>query len=237
MKAEHVIVIAVNTGYLPEEIYGGAVALTNRYGAYYIDVDTPVALPSASQWQNYIETHGRLKIDRAYVDMISGESKDVGVYVVAHGGGGMVAMLTGDQWALFIKELGFKNIRKLCIVSCNSASTSAKVQTCFIEKLCEALCPLTPMVAGWDGFVTVAEPGMPGPIHNSLNANNPRTAEYYSESESNQIKFNAQKLAKKKVIAPIATASPQLKDKLKVVYQWRDGNLVTVPLTEWSDKS
>ena len=93
------------------------------------------------------------------------------------------------------------------------------------------------MVAGWDGFVTIAEPEWKGNIGVSLHARNPKTAKTFSIEESNQIKFNAQKLTKIQSVAPMAVATPKEKDNIKLVFQKRAGKVTAVALSEWTDKS
>jgi hypothetical protein len=77
--------------------------------------------------------------------------------------------------AFLIKNLELPKIDKLCLVACGAArvGTSTKDnkkyltanqnanEKCFIYNLCQHLHPLTPMIAGWDGYVEVSTSSHP----------------------------------------------------------------------------
>ncbi|MFC6486403.1 hypothetical protein [Nitratireductor sp. GCM10026969] len=74
--------------------------------------------------------------------------------------------------ARMIKSMGLPKIDKLCLIACAAARVGVKSkenkkfpkhsqnanEKCFIYNLCQNLAPLTPMIAGWDGYVEVSTP-------------------------------------------------------------------------------
>jgi hypothetical protein len=91
------------------------------------------------------------------------EEKDVGVYIVAHGGALKCGGLGAESLFKLLKEtLKFRYIRKLCLVSCNLAKSLQPGQKGYLEDLCQRLgdAGLDPKISGYDGFVSVAYEGM-----------------------------------------------------------------------------
>src|ERR1700693_6299707 len=87
--------------------------------------------------------------------------KDIGVYIIGHGGALKSGGLSAEQLSKLLSE-HFKAIRKLCLVSCNLAKPLGPNQKGYLQDLCERLGGLgiKPMVAGYDGWVSVAFEGM-----------------------------------------------------------------------------
>ena len=88
---------------------------------------------------------------------------DVGVYIFAHGEALKCGGLSAESLAKLLKEtLGFTAIRKLCLVSCNMAKSVNPGVKGYLENLCHLLhdSGLNPMIAGYDGFVSLAYEGM-----------------------------------------------------------------------------
>ncbi|QSA96122.1 hypothetical protein [Methylococcus sp. EFPC2] len=247
MKTTYVIVIAVHSSQGDnEEVDRGAAQLKERYGAFVVVVEQP-ALPSSSQWEDYINKHEKLRqfnycIGNTTADL--DKDQTIGVYIVSHGGTGRVAGLTGEQWAALIKAMGFTKIHKLCVVTCYGASGGT---ASVIHGLCSALQPqLTPMIAGYDGYVSILYQGenTPAQVNTNLAAKRPNQGTYIRGEELEQIKMRAQKIVQLKggndrVTGTKALLKPQsdeIKEIVKIVYQYKDGQVRVVPLSKWTDK-
>jgi hypothetical protein len=88
--------------------------------------------------------------------------ENAGVYVLGHGTSGPPPTLGGLEApavaAILKNNVGLKAIRKLVLMSCTLAKTpdpNGIGPSVFISRLCESLKPLTPMIAGWDNYVSV----------------------------------------------------------------------------------
>ena len=245
MRTEHVVVVAVDSGFsLPpnglDEVVGGACQLARRYGGYVVQLDT-TAIPSASNWERYIERDARIGIDMNYINSI-GKSDDIGVYIVSHGGKGKVGNLTAEQWAQLLIKMNFTKIRKLCVVACNSALDS--VDGLFIRDLCSALAPygLAPKIAGWNGFVSIAFDDMdsnPNIKESATKSYKRKGQGVISDAQFRNMTANGQKYIKDRNYASMSSVKEDNKDKIKIVYQWDNASSTprALSLTEWSDRT
>jgi hypothetical protein len=253
MKVRQVFIIAVHSQQGDNaEVDNGAYQLAQRYGAYVVTLEHP-ALPSSSHWGDYITNSEQLQKDRYVISNTTADCRDtgerVGVYILSHGGTGKVANLTGDQWGALIKALGFEFISKLCLVTCYGASTqAADGSACqsFLQLLCLSLAPqLTPMIAAYDGYVTVMFPGMNLKRAATVpDAKGVTASKMVGGTQLDQMKTRAQKIGQKKpgdgqklgnkVI--MQAQSQDFKDRIKIIYQFRNGQPAVVPLGEWTDK-
>jgi hypothetical protein len=98
----------------------------------------------------------------------------IGIYLIGNyvREEGVLECMMVEPVARMIKNLGLPKIDKLCLVACGAArvGTSSKDnkkfpnvtqnanEKCFVYTLCRALAPLTPKIAGWDGYVEVSTP-------------------------------------------------------------------------------
>lgn len=93
--------------------------------------------------------------------------ENVGAYIVGHGTSDGILGCDGGRIGKIFKLLGIPKVRKLCLLACAVAADrsqdggSAAVQKRAIEEICQDLQGegYTPMIAGWDDFVTVCAAG------------------------------------------------------------------------------
>ena len=93
--------------------------------------------------------------------------ENVGAYIVGHGTSDGILGCDGERIGKILKLLGIPKLRKLCLLACAVAADrgqdggAAAVQKRAIEEICEDLKGqgYTPMIAGWDDFVTVCAAG------------------------------------------------------------------------------
>ncbi len=237
MKTAYTIVIGLGGGDESEVIESMVGLFLGKIhgegGPIFID---PTGFPSSSNWQNYIATKHAL--DKQDIESI--ESDDVGIYIVSHGSGNNVGGLCAADLAALILELGFRAVRKICLVACNvgnslKATAEDDIQTginqSYIGSLCQALHPLTPMVAGYAGFVTVAHPKYPGRIGVPAPGGGWQLKRGYgAQAPGRKLIKNPGKRGR------ITVMTPEVRQKLKVIAQSPDGQTVNlVGWDQWHD--
>jgi hypothetical protein len=245
MKTEFVFVVklecppATGTGaFDSSEVDGCVDALQERYSAAVVSVPVP-ANPTSSNWKAYIDNDEELKKDRAAIPGFTTKYKDIGLYVVSHGKTGSIGGLGGDSLAELVKELGFRSLRKVCVVSCftggEKIAAGVDLDQSFFGKFCTALAPdLTPMVAAYTGYVTV---GFATAAVDGLHEQNGKKK--ISVEEFEKIKLNGSKIIRTKngqgKNMALNQANPAWKAKNKLVYQYKSGTISSVDLAQWHD--
>ena len=245
MKTEFVFVVklecppATGTGALDStEVDGCVDALQERYGAAVVSIPVP-ANPTSSNWKAYIDSDEELKKDRATIPGFTIKYKDIGLYAVSHGKTGSIGGLGGDSLAELIKELGFRSLRKVCVVSCftggEKIGAGVDLDQSFFGKFCTALAPdLTPMVAAYTGYVTVgfATAAVDGLYEQS-------GKKKISVEEFERIKLNGSKIIRTKngkgKNMALNYANGAWKTKNKLIYQYKNGTTSPVDLAQWHD--
>jgi hypothetical protein len=240
MKLDRVYVIALlGGGGDAEEVQQSADALTARYNGVSVPVDQ-TAMPTASNWAE------RIKADDKYTGTLAQIKSDceaghwLGVYVVSHGSAGTIAGgVVADDLAAFLAGIGFGpgSIKKLCVVACNvliSMESQATDQT-YPGKLCSALKAfgLYPVVAAWTGYVTVMTP------HSKVGLSfydGTAKGKRLGNQDKQYAKTHAKKVIKDSRITQgpqYALATDDAREKQKRAFQYRDGSVKQVPLTDW----
>ena len=244
MFVEHVFIVQINGGGELAEVRGSADGIARRYGdlARVIAIDPP-STPSASNWEQLLGTDAVLKSASAYIQAVTSEPdddasqpNDIGVYVVSHGSPGSIGGLTAQQLAELLLALRFRRMRKLCLVACNvllpladkPTPTQGDIDQSFIGKLCLALKDhLRPIVAGWTKFVSVAHPGMDHSIYKATGAGK------LPINEQAMAKAKGKKFYKGAGRSRLVTQG--VRQEMKRAFQYRDGRVELVQLTEWHD--
>lgn len=237
MKTRYTIVIGLQGGD-ESEVIDSMVGLFlgkihDEGGPIYVSI---AGFPSSSNWRSYIATEHSL--DKRDIQSIEGG--DVGVYIVSHGSGNNVGGLSAAHLAALIQELGFTAIRKLCLVACNTGNSlksaaeegvQTDINQSYIGSLCRALYPMTPMIAGYAGFVTVAHPKYPGRIGVPTSSGGWQwKRDHGSAAAGKKLTKKAHKQGRVTVMTPEARSS------IKVIAQSLDGHTVNlVGLDQWHD--
>ena len=235
MKTKYTIIIGLQGGdesEVLESVLGLFLGkISDEGGPIYI---TAAGFPSSSNWQGYIAEAHSLDIR----DITSIRDEDVGVYVVSHGAGNNVGGLAAAQLADLIKRLGFRAIRKLCLVACSAGKSlgdaegvQSEINQSYIGKLCRELHPLTPMVAGYTGFITVANPNYTGRI------GVPEPGGDWRWRRNHGAAASGKKLIRNPVKrGRVTVMTPDARSSIKVIAQSRDGhNVQLVGLDQWHD--
>jgi hypothetical protein len=111
-------------------------------------VSVPVpANPTSSNWKAYIDINEELKNDRAAIPGFTTKYKDIGMYVVSHGKTGSIGGLGGDSLAELIKELGFRSLRKVCVVSCFTGGEKIGAGSLLIKASLESSAPRSRLIS------------------------------------------------------------------------------------------
>jgi hypothetical protein len=175
MRVKRLFVIAVfSDDENSEEIIGNAKELWFKYSAHassgrlfhvHVDcksVDRMITLDKS-----------KLTISmKAEIGDVSTSESDTGIYIVAHGYDLTISAckLAPEAMAELIPHLAISQIRKACLIICRSDSnqrTRDDVKAVygnltFLTAFCVKLedYKLTPMIAGWERFITICRPGM-----------------------------------------------------------------------------
>jgi hypothetical protein len=222
-----------------EEVIACSEGLARRYSAPIVKI-AALATPAASNWRQYIDQHGELRNFKKMTSELTELSPDIGVYIVAHGGNGVVAGLRGNHVGELLKELGFHQIRKIAIVACFTANEkSITPDQSFFGLICNALWPMTPIVAAYSGFVTVGDPGNKTITAKSVGAKHVsnRSSTNITPDQFEQMKQRAQKAIRGSQNRPVlAKLNPEIKQKLKHAFKATGQNSIApVPLDDWHD--
>ncbi len=221
-----------------DEIMGSAKALWNKYAAVG---DKALIHVDASQMDRrgaFDERKIRAEIvhSQGSVSDADGE-QNVGVYLVGHGydiAPAGVGNFNAQALADLIHWFEPQAIRKLCMVVCSAGRPEDRLEgnPSLLQKFCAALAghKLTPMIAGWERFVTVCRPGLGGTIRKT-------NSSYYTEEELAPMygKKIASRDSNRKIVRPGGKPNETLM-AMKQVYVWR-GEVATPANDGWSDKA
>lgn len=181
---------------------------------------------------------------------------DIGIYLMAHGYDfhtpTRVCRFTPSMLADFFQDLGFTAIRKLCLVVCRGASSRESKTVIvdnvvkgefFLAHLCAELSSrntakgtaINPMIAGWETYVTVAS--------KATDAERVRKTRSTTWSADELIPHYGKKIAGRDTRNRGFVRDPDDGNKAverrqaeKMVVMWKGGNIMKVPLKEWTDK-
>lgn len=215
-----------------DEVENSAMALNERYQANLVLSLTPPSTPSGSNWKEVISKSSTLsemsQMIRKDTDADQNITGGVGLYIVSHGSGSRIGGITGQQMADLIDILGFGQIRKICLVACNVAGEGRA----FAQDFCLALKPrLTPMVAAWSGFITVAT-GSETIYKSQGNGTLQKSKDY--EGKAPNPTHRGHKL-QKFVKGKPRLVTTEARAALKIVYQYHASGVVTIDLAKWHD--
>lgn len=257
MRVKRLFVIAVfSNDENFAEIIGNAKELWRKYSAhassgqlFHVYVDSA----SVERMATLDESKLKTSIEDGKGDVSTSES-DTGIYIVAHGYDLTISAckLAPVAMAQLIPHLKISKIRKACLIICRSASNQRTPEEAkhiygnlpFLQAFCVALGDqgITPMIAGWERFITICRPGMEE--HDKPVTGEDGKAPFPPEELE---KLYGKKISKnpsgnvfpRLVRPPIGEGKNVIHKKLhemKHVYQYRDGGAVVV--TEgWTDKT
>jgi hypothetical protein len=162
MKVDMVYILRINGGGDLDEISNAVEGVLSKCGAKDIGrliVVDPPQLPNAGNWKTLFDTDEYLTACKQTISEYQGVN--VGLYVVSHGSGAAIGGVNAEGVAALINELNFPHLRKICVVACNTANSLAQgeVSTSFLGEIASKIARLTPMIAGYKGWITPAYSG------------------------------------------------------------------------------
>ncbi len=253
MKTELVVVISVLAGGDLDEIDNGVAGLIAKYGdrALGLRITSP-STPQSSQWKDYLSTDIELKEKCEFIR--NSKSTSIGAYIVSHGSGNTVGALIAENLAALIGEVGFPTLRKLSLIACNvSANIDAMQQptidNSYVGNLCRELATfkLTPMIASYRAYVTVAYPGMVTKIFESTKGNvhlkgqalegalKGRKLQKFTRFHNNKGGVNLMGITGSIKPKGEGERTVTARDELKIVLKWDGNNARIVPFDQWHD--
>jgi hypothetical protein len=208
-------------------------ALEQRYTAS-LTLTVPVpASPNTSSWESVIDKDPTLSRACEVIPEFTAKYTDIGAFVVSHGCPGQVGGVTGSQLAKLFHKLNFSNLRKVNVLACSTGSGDLGVN--FFTEFCTGLAAdkLTPMVAGYTGFVSMAHPKK----NKKLCTYNGKY--FLSVDELEKVFAEGRKVIasrEKGVSTQLGQCSAEQRAKNKKVYQYQGNTVVPVPLDKYHDK-
>jgi hypothetical protein len=207
-------------------------ALEQRYSASCtLTVPVP-ASPNTSSWEAVIDKDPTLSRACEVIPEFTAKYTDIGVFVASHGCPGQVGGVTGSQLAKLLLKLNFSTLRKINVLACSTAR--GDLGTAFFTDLCTGLASgkLTPMVAAYTGFVSMAHPKKTKQLC-SYNGK-----QFLSVEELEKVFAGGHKVVasrEKGLSTQLGQCSTEQRAKNKKVYQYQGNTMVQVPLDKYHD--
>ena len=208
-------------------------ALERRYQASLTLTVSVPASPNTSSWESVIDKDPILSKACEVIPEFTAKYTDIGVFIVSHGCPGQVGGVKGIQLAKLLLKLNFTTLRKINVLACSAANGDLGYG--FFSDLCTGLASakLTPMVAGYTGFVSMAHPKKNKQLC-SYNGKYVLSVEELEKVFAEGRKVVASR--EKGVSTQLGQCSPEQRAKNKKVYQYQGNSVVQVPLDKYHDK-
>lgn len=246
MKAHQVLIVCVfDDVQNPDEIKGGGEALWTRY------LQRP---PPRGLRLTHVKTSDPAWGEPPDISHVKGKDVQppldgtVGMYVYGHGSyqRQLLGNLKHDELAAVIAtKLGIGRLDKLCLLSCKlgqdtpAPTPDAQPGYSYLRNLCASLAShgLTPKVAGWNDFITVAYTGMASNHHPRKNKNTRETVEVVEKSwSSTTVGRKVAHGLTGQINSKPAFVNDEMRQAKKSYWTCVDGNVTAIAYGDWHDK-